>query len=510
MSPEEFDNRLRSSFNDEFVPPKEHLWQNINTRLDQQTKRPVWYWLAPLAIVAVATLAWLGNALLSEKNESTSNTSQSEMIAGNTPAQSSNAPAQNTENTKDLATYNHSPENTLLSNDLNDGKSVKIAQNEGNNGQANIHQNNSQTNNTSPIKQKSYKNNRPRRNNNNGQQTTNNNGSTNGSASGITSNTTSTNAPTGINNSLSQINNDEFAVFSKLFFVKRFFKLITFDQATKADLSPVKWPENKQPVKGRQTAEDLAWGGNFEDNEWWLNFGIGNQIAYNAFHATYDSVTKNKIHRHLIDKEKELTHNGGGFQMHLNLQNKFGKNNRFSFETGLNYSYRTEDIKMNEQTYDIAARNSNDEILNYLRLKLFIAVGTDTTFFDATQSFALVTKNKYSIITLPLRFQYEQPLNRNTFLSFGVGGGASLVKNNTTTHYDMVKEKDFQKSSSKYLTASLNTMLSLYTNYNGIGQFGIYGGYQMYLTPFKVNEQYGVRMSDLQFGVMFRRPLDLK
>ena len=354
MSPEEFDNRLRSSFNDEFVPPKEHLWQNINTRLDQQTKRPVWYWLAPLAIVAVATLAWLGNALLSEKNESTSNTSQSEMIAGNTPAQSSNAPAQNTENTKDLATYNHSPENTLLSNDLNDGKSVKIAQNEGNNGQANIHQNNSQTNNTSPIKQKSYKNNRPRRNNNNGQQTTNNNGSTNGSASGITSNTTSTNAPTGINNSLSQINNDEFAVFSKLFFVKRFFKLITFDQATKADLSPVKWPENKQPVKGRQTAEDLAWGGNFEDNEWWLNFGIGNQIAYNAFHATYDSVTKNKIHRHLIDKEKELTHNGGGFQMHLNLQNKFGKNNRFSFETGLNYSYRTEDIKMNEQTYDIA------------------------------------------------------------------------------------------------------------------------------------------------------------
>ena len=96
MSPEEFDNRLRSSFNDEFVPPKEHLWQNINTRLDQQTKRPVWYWLAPLAIVAVATLAWLGNALLSEKNESTSNTSQSEMIAGNTPAQSSNAPEQNT------------------------------------------------------------------------------------------------------------------------------------------------------------------------------------------------------------------------------------------------------------------------------------------------------------------------------------------------------------------------------------------------------------------------------
>lgn len=504
MSPEEFDNRLRSSFNDEFVPPKEHLWHNINTRLDQKAKRPVWFWLAPIAIVAVATMAWLGNALMSDQNEPTSNTSTSEAIAGNTPAQSSVA---STQNNSDLAENNHAPDNTLPSHDLNSGANANIAQNEGNNGHATI----GHTNNASPIRIKSNKNVRTGNNNNNGKQTAaNNNSPENGSITGITSNTGRSTQASGINNTQSPTNKDEFAAFSKLFFVKRFLKHLTFDQATKADVSPVKWPENKQPVKRQQSAEDLAWGGNFEDNEWWLNFGIGNQIAYNNFHATYDSVTKNKIHRHLIDKEKELTHNGGGFQMHLNLQNKFGKNNRFSFETGLNYSYRTEDIKMNEQTYDIAARNNNEEILNYLRLKLFIAVGTDTTFFDATQSFALVTKNKYSIITLPLRFQYEQPLNRNTFLSLGVGGGASLVKNNSTTHYDMVKEKDFQKSSSKYLTASLNTMLSLYTNYNGIGQFGIYGGYQMYLTPFKVNEQYGVRMSDLQFGVIFRRPLDLK
>jgi hypothetical protein len=341
-------------------------------------------------------------------------------------------------------------------------------------------------------------------------------------ASGKTNNDNTGNSNTGINDITSKpatfnntganntLSDNTQSVFSKLFFIKRFRRNFSIDWLLKAERSPVKWPEIKVPTKKGQTAEDMAWGGNFEDNEWWLNFGIGNQVAYNRFHATYDSLTKNKIHRTLINNEDQLTHNGSGFQMHLNVQNKFGKNNRFSFETGINFSHRTEDIKMNEQTYDIAARNNNEDILNYLRLKLFIAVGTDTTFFDATQSFALVTKNKYSIITVPLRFQYEQPINRNTFVSLGLGGGASIVKNNTTTHYDMVKEKEVQKNSSKYLTASLNTMLSLYTNYNGIGQFGIYGGYQMYLTPFKVNEQYSVRMSDLQFGVLFRRPLDLK
>jgi hypothetical protein len=295
-----------------------------------------------------------------------------------------------------------------------------------------------------------------------------------------------------------------------LFFIKRFKRNFSIDWLSKAERSPVKWPEIKVPTKKGQTAEDMAWGGNFEDNKWWFNFGIGSQIAYNRFDATYDDITKNKIHRQLISHQDKLSNNGNGLQIHLNVQNKFGKSNRLSFETGINYSYRTEDIKINEQTYDIAARNNNDDILNYLRLKLFIAVGNDTTFFDATQSFALITKNKYSIITVPLRFQYEQPLNRNTFVSLGLGGGASIVKNNTTTHYDMVAEKEFQKNSSTYRTASLNNMLSLYTNYNGIGQFGIYGGYQMYLSPFKVNEQYSVHMGDLQFGVLFKRPLDLK
>lgn len=505
MSPEEFDNRLRSSFNDEFVPPKEHLWHNINTRLDQKAKKPVWYWLSPVAIVAIASIAWLSYALISNDTNNIPEVNTLASTSNSTSAQSANpvADASASQANKITATDNSQTtdagalENPLnLNNNSNQGSKASNPFASNNNGK-------NRTGNTRPTKGHKSLNAAGQYNESPFiKQSAQNNGASNNDASN--SNTSATDNLDQTDNSLSQ------SVFSRLFFIKRFKRNFSIDLLSKAERTPTKWPEIKQPGKGQHSAEDMAWGGNFEDNKWWLNFGFGNQVAFNSFHGTYDSATKNKIHKKLIENEEQLTHNGSGSQIHLNIQNKFGKGNRFSFETGINYSFRTEDIKMNEQTYDIAARNNNDDILNYLRLKLFIAVGTDTTFFDATQSFALVTKNKYSIITVPLRFQYEQPLNRNTFISLGLGGGASIVKNNSTTHYDMVKEKEFQSNKSKYLTASLNTMLSIYTNYNGIGQFGIYGGYQMYLTPFKVNEQYGVRMSDLQFGFILRRPLDLK
>jgi hypothetical protein len=456
--------------------------------------------------VAIATTAWLGYNTISHKD--TTNTTN-EIVARNSTSAQSATSANSTKNSSNLMTDNRSAENTVplatQSADLNTSSNTNSASSpEFVSSKSSENKKNPKTQKGSKSKNTVIASSNASGNNNN-----NSNGNIDNNNSG---NSNITSKPALLNNDGPEytISDNSQSVFSKLFFIKRFKRNFNIDWLSKADRSPVKWPEIKAPVKKGQTAEDMAWGGNFEDNKWWLNFGVGYQIAYNNFHSTYDSATKNKIHRTLIDNEDQLTNNGAGFQMHLNLQNKFGKGNRFSFETGVNYSYRTEDIKINEQTYDIAARNNSDDILNYLRLKLFIAVGNDTTFFDATQSFALVNKNKYSIITVPLRFQYEQPLNRNTFVSLGLGGGASIIKNKTTTHYDMVKEKDFQKSSSTQLTASLNTMLSLYTNYNGIGQFGIYGGYQMYLSPFKVNEQYGVRMSDLQFGVILRRPLDLK
>ena len=113
MSPEEFDNRLRSSFNDEFVPPKEHLWRNIDTRLDQQTKKPVWYWLAPLAIVAVATIAWLSNADIIGDKTDAPNTNTIAAVNNSTSAQSADAPANNQTTTTLAETNNNSTANSI-------------------------------------------------------------------------------------------------------------------------------------------------------------------------------------------------------------------------------------------------------------------------------------------------------------------------------------------------------------------------------------------------------------
>ena len=119
MSPEEFDNRLRSSFKDEFVPPKEHLWRNIDTRLDQQTKKPVWYWLVPLAIVAVASIAWLTNTYTIGDKTDAPNTNTIAASNNSTSAQSADASANNQTRTALSENNNNSTANTVAeSSDL--------------------------------------------------------------------------------------------------------------------------------------------------------------------------------------------------------------------------------------------------------------------------------------------------------------------------------------------------------------------------------------------------------
>ncbi len=507
MSPEEFDNRLRATFKDESLPPKEHMWANINARLDQKPNRPIWHWLMPAVVVFTASAVWLGSSLLNNNSNDTVVTNKTEVVTestiASTPNQNSaNAHAEKSTNENTDVTLSNDNSGIIKPNYSDFGKDKKS--------------NNTLNGNTKPSNRETH--NKPARKttyfaDNNEERST-------------TSSTNESIANNDIHNS--KLNNDNNSSFNKngisntiynaeletrnaqLARIKRFLHRFQFDYFNSSPLS-----ENGlkliQPTHRRQTASDMAWGGNFDDYKWWFNFGFGAQTNYNTFNAEYDDATKAKIHRHLIANQSKLTNNGNGFQAHIDIQRKFGKNNRLSFETGLNFSSRNEDIKINEQTYDIAARNSNDSISTYLKLKLFIAVGTDTTFFDATQSFAMVSKNKYSVYTIPLRFKYEQPINKNTFISLGVGGGVSYITaKSSNKYYNMVDEKSYTTSSLNKVSASFNSVLSIYTNYNGIGQFGIYAGYQTYLTPFTINNQYAVKMSDIQYGVTFRRPLGLE
>jgi hypothetical protein len=239
----------------------------------------------------------------------------------------------------------------------------------------------------------------------------------------------------------------------------------------------------------------------------WLSFGIGPQIAQNYLKMNADSQAY--IHKHLWDNKDIVTHNGIGLNSFITYAYKFGKKNRFSFETGLNYSFRTENIQINESTYEIAVRKNNQEIVQYLNLRVWISPNPgDTTFYNAAQSFTMLKKNRYNVFTLPFRINSEHKITDNTFFMLGVGGGISMMSGKDISHYNLVYEREDVVAKHTQFSASLNTRLSLYTNFNNMGQVGIYGGVQSYLQPWEIqNLQYKIKMQDIQFGIVFRKPL---
>jgi hypothetical protein len=52
MNPEEFDNKLKKSFERENWPPKEELWQNISSQLDQKSKFNFW-WVFTISAILI-------------------------------------------------------------------------------------------------------------------------------------------------------------------------------------------------------------------------------------------------------------------------------------------------------------------------------------------------------------------------------------------------------------------------------------------------------------------------
>jgi hypothetical protein len=58
------------------------------------------------------------------------------------------------------------------------------------------------------------------------------------------------------------------------------------------------------------------------------------------------------------------------------------------------------------------------------------------------------------------------------------------------------------------LNTSLNTQIAFYTNFNDVGQIGIYSGFTMFNNPWQINQkQYSISMKDIQFGITYRKPL---
>ena len=237
----------------------------------------------------------------------------------------------------------------------------------------------------------------------------------------------------------------------------------------------------------------------------WFTFGLGPQLAINSIMMNQDS--QEWVHKHLWENKDRLTSNGSGFQAFAHYALKLGKKQRFIFETGLNYSIRTEEIKLNESSYDIAARDNNGKINQYTQILLKVIYGTDTTEYLAVSNFSLAVNNKYHILTLPFKLSAEHKISEATYMSYGLGGGFSMLSSHNTEHLNMIWGNSVKERNSTQFSASLNANMTLYTNFNDIGQIGIYTGLQMYLNPWKVNSnQYAINMRDVQMGITFRKP----
>ncbi len=514
MNPEEFDNRLKSSFQDEYLPPKDQLWQNINHRLNMKAKRPFWHWLVPAIIVTAAGLAWLGSGI-SSPEQSNENTAVVEPIS--TPHTDAVNPVDNSVKKTDVPDVHENVKENIQETDKNESPK-NIIKSDVERAKVAERQISSPSVVNTPDKTSKNDYHKAKEGTSN---TTDNEGSKTGSNTSVTNteqaiaNTNNTNNTnnTQVSERSGSINNTAFdKQISETFRLSMspypyFYPKYILDKEAllafeKAD-NPKK-PETREIYRRKYNSEAF-------DSKWWFEIGMGPQLALNSMRVKNDS--QSYIHKDLWKNRAKATGNGTGFQAHTSLLYKFGKNNRFAFEFGLNFSQRTEEIKMNESTYDIEHRQESGpdsgKIDFYLRFLVYIPQGGDTTWFDATQAFTLFQKNKYQVYTIPLRFQSEHKVSENTYMSLGLGAGFSMIYSRSATHMNLVSEQNVTAIKKKQFSASLNASLAFFTNFNDVGQIGIYTGFQTYMQPWKVNNgQYAIKMSDIQFGLMFRKPLN--
>ncbi len=473
MSPEEFDNKLKSAFQDEYLPPKEQLWANISSQLEPKAKTPFWYWLLPAIIAVTVAVVWVGNQT-PQKQETAIETVLEPISIGKaeTPSATNNEWKEKNE--------------TILVNEREEIQSTKL---------------NSAVNNTSiAVSEKFQNKNQIKKNTKN-----NNKVSTSLDHLGSHANQTPKHiVQNPIYNAVSIAETNGLGDFDMLNFFNfawfpNFFKPYTLEELYSVDLKSknTNITHNTNSNKPPKTSDFTS--------KRWFTLGLGPQLAINSIKVNQDSQAW--VHKQLWDNKDRLTSNGSGFQAFGHLALKFGKNQRFIFETGLNYSIRTEEIKLNESSYDIAARDNTGKINQYTQILLKVIYGTDTTYYLAASNFSLAVNNKYHILTVPFRLSAEHKISESTFMSYGLGGGFSMLSSHNTEHLNMIWGNSIKERNSTQFSASLNANLSLYTNFNDIGQIGVYTGLQMYLNPWKVNSnQYAINMRDLQLGITFRKP----
>jgi hypothetical protein len=462
MNPEEFDKRLKQAFKTENLIPKEDLWENIASQIQPNQKKGFWHFLTPFMIIAVISSV-SAYYLLTDK--------QSISIASDKNIAKIDF---NNNDKKNIQNYELKRTNTTQTpakkSDLNIQSSIDDSYTE--------------LNNSKHAKQQTNSNRQQNKSISRNKLILNNNKSEKQAEHSFVSQTS--------------VNMIDIFSISKINFRLKQQMPIFSNELLKSEnnIFLSKTVNNKTK--------------SLNDAKWSLIFGIGPQLALNKIKIPEEHLPF--VHKNLWDNQNQLTHNGTGFHTNLFLNYKFSK--LFSLESGIEYGIRTEDIKLDISSDEIAIRTANNNILKYEKLKLLVIVinpdGTkDSTFYDAISSFNLAVNNKYQSFTIPINLRTEFKISDNTVMQIGLGGGLTYLYSKKSTHYDILNEKKIEDHKNKLLTSSLNTRLSLLTNFNDIGRIGVYTGFQLYTTPWQaINNQYNISMRDFQIGMTYQKPLN--
>lgn len=461
MNQEEFDRRLKKTFNNEFAPPKEELWENIASRINPKRRFPLWLFILPVAIVLLASLPFIYfNSLKNTKVAIVEKTEQPIAITSSEPE---NLITNNSETTEPNKTIENKAQPGAL-NLKAENKSTLF-----------LNKHNIVSNKSSHISQLNLDNNLALNNN-----------SSNSAA---------------VNIQTSNISRNELISYEdlriNLINYKKHPNVFLFEKFDKID----------NPMRGLLThktknKENI----DLESYKWFMNFGIGPQLNINNINMNKN--IQPYVHKDLWSNKNQITANGSGFLAFANIGRKLNKN--FGIETGFSFNRRTEDIRMDIQSYDIATRDNRNKIDNYANVKLyFISPVGDTTFYDAVASFNQANKNRYNIYSIPINFFSEHKISNQMLVNFSLGTNFSYITEKNNIHYNCTSERKISNQKTQMFNVALNPKISFYTNFNNYGQIGVFAAYQMYLKDFNaISGQYGIKMSDLQMGVSFRKPLN--
>jgi hypothetical protein len=485
MNPEEFDNKLKKTFESENLPPKEEMWQNISSQLDQKAKLNFW-WVFTVSAILIGMIIVGQQFSVSLKKETTISNIEQKVV--------------------------NSPNETILSSkdeQIRKSQIVEINQENGNSVSKN--QNSTDDNNSIKYQRETAQ-------------------STTQLSTALQSNKASkaspklhtkdnshlikTSTPLEVNIPNSTLTPILTTFENKNSLEKEMASIENFQQINFLRLKNFQTKPNLFSLSFFNPIETLTTNKKFKTNKknnpkefyekWFLTFGIGPQFNINK--ANVPNALESYVHKDLWKNKDNTTHNGIGFNTFALLNYKFGKD--LIFETGLDYRLRTEDIKLDITSIDIAARNNTKQIIQYANIKLLYIVGNDTTFYDAIASFNLAVKNKYHVINIPFNFKKEISIRDQSYLSLGLGGGISYIHSNTSKHIDMVNEIVKTENKRSAFNTSINTQIAFYTNFNDVGQIGVYTGYTLFTNPWQINhKQYSISMRDVQFGITYRKPL---